>query len=413
MRPFVVIAFVIVVCMLPGCDGEASRQSDTRMPPGDTSTDSDPPSDATGPDSSADTEPPPADVADSRGDADASDASSDDLRDLADLGDTDETRDTETDDVPDVHDSVDGADTMMPVDPWAGCADASDYVGVDQGGTLRVQGDATYCVSPHIGRTLEQAYAAAAQLHFIDGDYTLPTTDGSYPFRLPICLRLQEGLSVPEATTPGTLEVSASPQMDGSTRYTYAWTQPMVTSDGDPWTLYLNSYTGAPSGQTPLVVLDGSVQDPFGDTVTNVTLCTEPCDDFEAEYRVFDSCRFEGIPTERHEVTLDRGTVSFDLRRRENFDGSIPGLYLRADGVIDGVSFVQERYWSLPYAAWNHHISRSFGVIFDTRVAGACGLRVDEIPDAFGGTQGAALTDCALAPIEQMTIIGVEITTLP
>jgi hypothetical protein len=69
--------------------------------------------------------------------------------------------------------------------------------------------------------------------------------------------------------------------------------------------------------------------------------------------------------------------------------------------VLDGEAFEQEDYFKLVYRPGHHHYSRHFAVLFDAPLAGACGLRVEDVNDLDGDlTARVSTVDCALEPIE-------------
>lgn len=171
------------------------------------------------------------------------------------------------------------------------------------------------------------------------------------------------------------------------------------------------SWTGTP--QAP--VLDGSVLDHYSsgdpnDTspgyATQLELCEGvACDDVPEDLQ-FESCNPD-YPIERHTITFDRGQIVLDVRITGEVGGAeMVGAFTAASGTLDGMAFTQKDYFKLVYSADHHHMIRSFAVLFDAPIAGACGLNVLNL---WANRTGAPLPEahtiqCDLSSIAALTV---------
>ena len=101
----------------------------------------------------------------------------------------------------------------------------------------------------------------------------------------------------------------------------------------------------------------------------------------------FESCNPTTYALNRSTVTFDGGQVVFKVRIQ-----SLPGgisespMFVSATGTLDSVAFAQTNYWKLVYSASHHQFSRSFAVLFDSPINGACGIKVTSV-DPYNGSQ--------------------------
>ena len=110
----------------------------------------------------------------------------------------------------------------------------------------------------------------------------------------------------------------------------------------------------------------------------SIRLCEDACGDGLGGLR-FESCRFDGIATQRHVVQFEGGDIALDLRIGQSLVATQPGLFLGGFGTLDGESFDQRDYWELVYNPEHHHFSRDF-VVF---TGADMGIRVTNA-DPFG-----------------------------
>jgi hypothetical protein len=148
--------------------------------------------------------------------------------------------------------------------------------------------------------------------------------------------------------------------------------------------LYLTSTVGT---QPEPLLLDGS-----GLVVSNTTfqvlqLCASDVCARAAGDIGFDSCNPESYRLSRSTVTFAGGQVVFEVRIT-----ALPGgisespMLVLASGTLDSVAFEQRDYWKLVYSAVHHQFTRSFAVLFDSPVNGACGVKVTTL-DPYNGPQ--------------------------
>ena len=132
-------------------------------------------------------------------------------------------------------------------------------------------------------------------------------------------------------------------------------------------------------------------------------VCEGGCADFN-EGLLFDSCRFDAVPADRHRVDFDGGWLELDLRIGADLFLTQPALFVGARGELDGVIFEQRDYRDLLYVPMHHHLSRDFVVLSDDLPV--CGLRVENL-DPSGSPPAAwlGLVDCDLQTLEEREVI--------
>lgn len=303
---------------------------------------------------------------------------------------------------PDSGPDPDGGPPPDAGDPWEGCP-AADTAVVDPGWihTLRAPA-AEYCASFDENRDLRQERALKAVLRLAPGDYPLPTEGTEADFALPFCIQTADGTWRPDGVGRIGVQTNA---WQGRTNHRYSFSQPMT--DGTTTRQLegtLNMVLEA--GEAPETVLDGRPGDPYGDDDGfDLVLCAAGDFCYGIERRDFDSCAFEGIAAQRHQLTLDRGELTLTLRIGESVAATEPGAFVRAHGTLDGAAFDVKDYWQLIYRPTHHHFGRDFAVLFDEPIGDACGIEISGVspwPDE--GTPEAWTIDCALDRLAPLRI---------
>jgi hypothetical protein len=250
----------------------------------------------------------------------------------------------------------------------------------------RVKAGADYCGGWRGSRTLEQELAAKAKLHVTAGNYALPDGNGTYSFALPVCFEFPSGAVAPSFAGPGQITLKQSTHAP-EVYYRDDFKQPLVSSTASSWSFlgYL-SFTSTVGVQPAPWVLDGTGLF-ANNTFQQLDLCTsDDCLDSVNDIW-FDSCNPETYSLNRSTVTFDGGQVILEVRI-----ATLPGgisespVFVLASGTLDLVTFEQRDYWKLVYAASHHQFSRSFAVLFDSPINGACGIKVTAL-DPYNGTQ--------------------------
>jgi hypothetical protein len=266
---------------------------------------------------------------------------------------------------------------------------------------MRVTESATYCVLFSEHQTFKQARAAKAMVRFAPGDYPLGTTS-NIDVRLPACFRSEAAVR-PAITMAAPLSYTSDvfPTYDF---HRYVWEAP-IENGGSKGLLQTRLTLRVPAGSEPLITLDGveSTIEPTAPATYAMMFCetSEEC----GLSLALDSCTYETATLHEHTVTFaGGGQVELSLRIGESLASTEPGAFTRAAGTWSGSSFDQADYFKLIYVPLHHHFARSFIVLFDEPIAGACGLRVSDL-DPFMLAQGTAATvDCELNDIAAVTI---------
>jgi hypothetical protein len=293
---------------------------------------------------------------------------------------------------------------------WASCPTADEFE--DQASwpdTLQVTEGAVFCATFDENRTLKEELAKKALLRITPGSYRLPAAEHE-GLALPVCIAFgEEGVGVP--AVPRSTSHQANP-FDGKVSHRYDF----VSEQPDPArrvSVYL--HLTLPEGQAPGFLLDGDHPALFGPTEPQNTfaLC-ESLDESCLPDRAFDSCSHESSRLNRHEVALDGGNVTLDVRIGDSYASTEPGAFVAARGTFRGVAFEQEDYFKLVYRPSHHHFERDFAVLFDEPIDGACGLKIETFPvDPQGPPPTAAAIDCALDAIDALTVQTFTLTRDP
>lgn len=260
----------------------------------------------------------------------------------------------------------DTGSTSLP--DWSWCA-PGEGVGGGWDGALVVTDDALYCGESREDRTLDEEQAAKVQLRLMPSALDFPTEGGSGLVTLPACAAFapdEEGL---QSSGEGVLSITVTPY-GSETYFNLFIEQPMVGPDGAPWTLRVAmSGTGAPEQ----LELHGDYGGPFMDPQIGMTLCPGDCADY-VDARLLGSCTFDGVKDQRHDFTFEGGELGLTLRIGDSFASTEPAILLKAEGSLDGESFVQTDYWSLVYNPEHHHFSRDARVWLDQPIGEVCAL---------------------------------------
>jgi hypothetical protein len=289
-----------------------------------------------------------------------------------------------------------------------GCPDSSAYVGSTAWPQqLEVKTGADYCGAWREGRTLGQELAAKAKLHIAAGTYPLPDATGTYAFALPVCFEFPNGAQAPKLAGAGQIRVSKS-SYASEVYFTDRSSQPLVSSDSVAWTFESAlSLTSAVGAQPAPLLLDGTgLLSSDGSSYPLFTLCTDSSCAGATASVGFESCNPTTYALNRTTVTFTGGQAVFDVRM-----ASLPGgiseapVFVMASGVLDSMAFEQRDYWKLVYAASHHQFSRSFAVLFDSPINGACGIKVMDV-DPYSGSQlpQVSTIQCDLSDIAVRTV---------
>jgi hypothetical protein len=307
---------------------------------------------------------------------------------------------------PDGGDDLDGGGDSSSGN-WAWCPDPSEYVGDNWGWTLRVSDAALYCGSFNEARTLKEEYVLKGRMRVIAGDYPVPSENGTWPFRLPVCFEMLEPGDEPVHDGVGTISSNHS-EYNGGIQYRFTIVQPMRTGSGTPWDYRLELNEWIPADQTVIDVLDGAWPDPYATWVTNI-LCHDGQQCWRNDDYQYASCHFDTARHQWHKVDFEGGTVTYHFMMGDSMASTEPGAFVRAEGILDGVAFDQLDYYKLIYNPEHHHFTRDYAVLFDAPIAGACGLMATQM-EAYEPTGNEELStiDCALNAIDKKTITSIE-----
>lgn len=282
------------------------------------------------------------------------------------------------------------------------CPAASDYVGDPAWPhSLVVTSGAQYCGTFDEARTLEQEYATKAKLFIEQGTYPVPGVAGTYAFALPACFERKPGSKAPTFAGAGTDKLRRS-----GSGFDHTFNQPL-SLPGETWSFEGNlTYPDA----TPLV-LDGSPRDPFGSLGYRFSLCTG-AECYQWDDVSFTACNPTTFKLNRHTVTFTEGQVVLDLRKGMSASSTEPAAFVVASGTLDGVVFSQTDYWKLVYSPTHHHFTRTFAVLFDAPIGGACGLKVLGLDPADQTLPKVSTINCDLSDVASRTVVS-SVTTYP
>lgn len=353
-----------------------------------------------------------------------------DTDDASDTTEPDASDATDTTDVTDTSDTTDVTDTDT-VDPLPeGCPTALDYVG-DASWPLHIiaTDTALYCgLANESFRDWEtmtvdwpQQRAHRVQLQLAPGTYPLPSADGEYALRLPLCVYFERDGAPSQLAGDGTLQITSN-TFEGTRYVFYSYQQPMLSADGTTSWVAEVTLSGMEPKEALATQLDGLPLNRFnfganeGDLSTQLMLCSPHCTAPD-ELRFIDACHFVGFDTRRHLVTFDGGSVELDLRYGVSPASTEPGQFERASGTLDGTAFEYENYWDLVYTPEHHHFARHFLVLFDEPIGEACALAAEGLDenywDEFGPEPAVRLLDCGLNELEERRVTGDDFERIP
>ena len=260
-------------------------------------------------------------------------------------------------------DTVDDGGLLLP-EPWGWCPSTDSSIGTGDA-ALEAGPGALYCSTFHETRTLEEELAAKAMIRLVQGSYPIPTVEGVSEHSVPLCVQTEQGAIGP--VTAGSGQLDTAPDLGGSGRYRLLMDQPLEDPDGGAWevVLWLQGPTVDLTEARSIALTGehvGLATDPSRTVI--VQLCEFACLDF-ADGRLFDSCTFTGVTTQRHRVEFDGGWIELDLRIGQALLATQPGLFVGARGELDGQAFEQRDFWALIYNPIHHHFSRDFVVLLD------------------------------------------------
>jgi hypothetical protein len=293
---------------------------------------------------------------------------------------------------------------------WAACPTADEFEDdASWPDTLEVTGTGVYCATFNESRTLKEELAKKALLRVTPGSYRLPAGDQE-GLALPVCIAFGEDLAgVPAIPRSTSHQASSS---GGQTYHRYGF----VSEQPDPARrLAIDLYLTLPDGESPGFVLNGDAPDIFGPTEPiSSFLLFDSLDESAFLDRGFDSCTHESSRLNHHEITLGDGRIELDVRIGQSSASTEPAAFVRASGTFRGVSFEQGDYFKLIYRPEHHHFARDFAVLFDEPIDGACGIQILTFSaDPEGAAPTAATVDCALDPIDALTVQSFTLTRDP
>ena len=281
------------------------------------------------------------------------------------------------------------------VEPWPWCPE-----GVQEEGTtvLEATDAALYCGTFDESRTLAEERAAKVQVLFPESRLASPSEPGEGGGTWPFCIRTPDG----QGPTPdGEGYVARSNRWEGSELTVLLNHEQPLVHDGAPSALMVN--VGSAPGEH--AILDGAHRGLGSERSLSLALCAPECKGATSIQRL-DSCTFDGLPTERHSLTFDGGSLDLDLRIGDSIISTQPGIFLGGAGTLDGVAFEQRDYWQTVYSPTLHHFSRDFALLFDDPIGGACGIVAREV-DPWGDDPAATveLVDCDLNVLEARAVL--------
>jgi hypothetical protein len=283
------------------------------------------------------------------------------------------------------------------------CMTAADFVG-SGAWTLQTTDAATYCRRPTETGSLDADFPSRTRLTFLPGNWPLPGTSGTIPFRLPVCVELPDGYAT--YYDAGTLVTTVS-----GSNYQHTWTQALMSPSGGTWSLEVHLWGVKPAGSTTLV-LDGKHAGGAGHPSYTIQLCEGACGTYPP-MRWLDDCAYADATLRRHTVTFTGGQAVLDVRIGASMAGHEPSAFVHAEGALDGIPFASDEYFDLLYSPTHHHFTRNFGVLLPDGSA-ACGLRVENAsPFPSDPWPAVSVTDCDLKATAGRKVTGYVHATLP
>lgn len=301
-------------------------------------------------------------------------------------------------------------DSEEPTSAWPHCPGSDAYVGDASWQGLAQASGALYCSLPNEERDLPGELKAKAMLRVVDGDYPLPSLEGSYALTFPVCTLRAEGAEQPAMDGEGSTAVSVT--NFGGSSYTYVEGSQPMRADG-AWelahTLVLAGDEGA--APDPLRLDGGGPNLSTGESAT-FALYEAGGNPFEPAAMTFGPCEDSSWVHNIHTLSFEGGELRLELSIGTDNIMTAPSQLLRASGSIDGASFDISDYFRLIYRPGHHHYSRDFAVLLDAPVGDVCAILVEEV-DGQPGTDTAVVhvADCALSPLAERAVSAEDWTT--
>lgn len=305
---------------------------------------------------------------------------------------------------------------------WKGCPAPDDFSNDSKEAiSIKATDEAVYCATFYEDSSLKEGLERKALLRIAPGNYFL-LVEGGNDIGLPFCLRMGED------TEPIGADVGQATRSDIEGFY-YRLEQPVKTHVGfQLQAVFSNEIV---KGEPIDIVLNG-VEDPalylaFFDTykpLSEIDCNTDPC----FWNQQFDSCTHASSHLNRHDVQLDTGDISFEIRIADPTSGTQNAAFVRAGGNFRGQKFEQRNYFKLVYSPSYHHFVRNFAVLFDEPMDGVCGVEVTGLEDLdiYGDdadsedpmpfndvVDEAYAVDCELNHLEELTVQHYTLTVDP
>jgi len=295
-------------------------------------------------------------------------------------------------------------DTDPPIEGlWSWCEQNPTLGSPSEGEVqLEILNDALFCSASTDNLTFSDALAFKSQVRFIPGQYGLPSSSGTYSATLPACLYWGEGRERANLNGEGHMEVGNW----GTSRY-YSINQPLLSPDGEPWTLNL-LVTTAPSGEATYNLTGSLPTEPGGLMSQRIDLCPSEVvgiDGCSGSQTPFYTCDYDQLGADLHTIAFEGGEVALSFHK-DTFgigDGTEPSEFSRATGTLDGTPFDQQDFFQLLYSPTHHHFNRSFGVLFDDPIEEACGLLVEHIDP--WSSEPSATVGVLACPAEDLVVL--------
>jgi hypothetical protein len=286
------------------------------------------------------------------------------------------------------------------------CATPADAVGDPTWPVeVHVTSDGPWCGAVNEARTLAEELAVKARLTIVRGTYRLPADAGTSPFRLPVCVETRDGLRGPGDV--GTIDVTGYAS-GGYASLGWASSQPLVDEAGDAaGSFALGGWASGTEGFVPgPYTLDGVNDTTIRMEPLTLSTCGPGPDGCVGPLGVgFGPCAPVGFDEQHDQVAFDGGEVDFRLDVGQSYASTEPSAFVRATGTLDGVAFDVDNYFRLVYSPTHHHFTRSYAVLFDAPIGGACGLAVRDLwtlPDV----ARVERVDCDLTALDARAIQG-------
>ena len=308
---------------------------------------------------------------------------------------------------------------------WEWCPSADAYRGdEDWAWSVAVGGDAFYCGAPADADmddpdgSLVQEMARKMRIRFVPGTYPLPAPgENSGEVSLPLCFDRGDAEVSYAVDGVGTVTIESHSGLVGDFTHEemidkHRLSQSLSSPDIGEATLTLELESVDYTPADPMrMILDGRYAHTYltEDRPTFVRLTMNAGG---TGYRPFYPCKFFERPETERLTTFvfSAGEVSFDMdiyTDLPEFCDTEPSAFVRAVGTFKGESFDQRDFWKLVYSPSHHHFSRSWAVLFDAPIEGACGLKVINFDLDGLHSEGPAVVstiDCDLTTIETLEL---------